>query len=44
MARYVIQNQLTDVEQLKGFDLEGYGYNAELSTSKEMVFTRKINA
>lgn len=42
MARYIIQNQLTDAEQLKGFDLEGYGYNAELSTSKEIVFTRRL--
>ena len=30
MARYIIQNQITDVEQLKGFDLAGYSYNEEL--------------
>lgn len=41
MARYIIQNQLTDAEQLKGFDLGGYGYNAELSKGNDWVFTRK---
>lgn len=41
MARYIIQNQLTEPEQLKGFDLEGYSYNTELSTAKEIVFTRR---
>ena len=42
MARYIIQNQLTEIEQLQGFDLGGYGYSAELSTAKEMVFTRRL--
>lgn len=41
MARYIIQNQLTDTEQLKGFDLGGYGYNDELSKGNDWVFTRK---
>lgn len=41
MARYIIQNQLTDVEQLKGFDLAGYQYNEELSKANDWVFTRK---
>ncbi len=44
MARYIIQNQLTEVEQLQGFDLGGYGYSAELSTAKEIVFTRRLEA
>jgi cytoplasmic iron level regulating protein YaaA (DUF328/UPF0246 family) len=43
MARYIIQNQLTEPEQLKGFDLAGYGYSAELSTSQEIVFTRRLD-
>lgn len=43
MARYIIQNQLTDVEQLKGFDLGGYQYNAEFSKGNDWVFTRKEN-
>ncbi|MBO9490075.1 peroxide stress protein YaaA [Endozoicomonas sp. G2_1] len=41
MARYIIQNQLTDVEQLKGFDLGGYQFNDELTKGNDWVFTRK---
>ena len=41
MARYIIQNQLTDVEQLKNFDLAGYQYNSDLTQGNELVFTRK---
>jgi cytoplasmic iron level regulating protein YaaA (DUF328/UPF0246 family) len=41
MARYIIQNKLTEVEQLKGFDLAGYQYNAEFSKGNDWVFTRK---
>lgn len=41
MARYIIENQLTDVEQLKGFDLAGYQFNSEFSQGNDWVFTRK---
>jgi cytoplasmic iron level regulating protein YaaA (DUF328/UPF0246 family) len=41
MARYIIQNKLTEVEQLKDFDLAGYQYNAEFSIGNDWVFTRK---
>lgn len=41
MARYIIQNQLTDHEQLKNFDLAGYQYNPDLTQGNEWVFTRK---
>ncbi|NQY35069.1 MAG: peroxide stress protein YaaA [Alteromonadaceae bacterium] len=41
MARYIIQNQLTDVEQLKAFDLGGYQFSEEFSKSNDWVFTRK---
>ncbi len=43
MARYIIQNQLTDVEQLKNFDLAGYEFNADFSQGNEWVFTRKLD-
>jgi len=43
MARYIIQNQLTTVEQVKNFDLAGYQFNNDLSQGNELVFTRKIN-
>lgn len=41
MARYIIQNQLTDVEQLKNFDIAGYQYSAEFSQENDWVFTRR---
>jgi uncharacterized protein len=40
MARYIIQNRLSEVEQLKGFDLGGYCYSAEQSSADKPVFTR----
>lgn len=41
MARYIIQNKITNVEQLKNFDLAGYEYNSDLTQANEWVFTRK---
>ena len=41
MARYIIQNKLTSVEQIKDFDLAGYQYNDSLSQGNDWVFTRK---
>ncbi len=41
MARYIIENQITDVEQLKAFDVAGYQYSTELSKANDWVFTRK---
>lgn len=41
MARYIIQNQLTNIEQLKHFDLAGYQYNNDLTQGNNLVFTRK---
>lgn len=40
MCRYVIKNQINDVEELKSFDIESYRYNEELSTKKEWLFVR----
>ena len=41
MASHVIRNRLADSEQLKGFDADGYSYNAVLSNGDTWVFTRK---
>jgi len=41
MARYIIQNKITNVEQLKDFDLAGYQYSESLSKGNDWVFTRK---
>ena len=40
MARYIIENEVSDAKQLLKFNYEGYAYNKELSTHKEPVFTR----
>ena len=40
MCRYFIQNRLTQVEQLKQFDLEGYWFDETESTADEWVFKR----
>lgn len=40
MAAFIIKNKITDVEQIKAFDTEGYGFNADLSQGNEWVFTR----
>jgi len=42
MVRYIIDNSITNVEDLKGFDCQGYKFNVGLSTKpNEMVFTRE---
>ncbi len=40
MSRYIIKNQIKDIEQLKGFDTEGYSFSEKLSDDKEWVFVR----
>ena len=43
MCRYLIQNRLTEIEQLKEFDLGGYWFDSTSSTETEFVFKRDIN-
>lgn len=40
MAAYIIQNRLSDPEQLKSFDTEGYYFSEEQSKGNEWVFLR----
>lgn len=40
MARYIIQNNISKVDDLKKFDLDDYKFNASLSNETELVFTR----
>ncbi|WP_299007733.1 peroxide stress protein YaaA [uncultured Tenacibaculum sp.] len=40
MVRYIIDNNVETLEELKGFDIEGYGFSEEMSTETELVFTR----
>ncbi|MBB5193096.1 hypothetical protein HNQ50_003850 [Silvimonas terrae] len=42
MARYAAQNAITDPEQLKGFDLDGYAYAAQESDAMRWVFRRRL--
>ena len=41
MTAYAIHNSITDAEQLKQFDVDGYGYNEAMSDNATWVFTRK---
>ncbi len=40
MTRYIIQNKIKNVEGLKGFNTEGYAYEASLSDDQHLLFTR----
>jgi hypothetical protein len=40
MARYIIQNRLSDPESIKQFDVEGYAFNQALSKTDQWVFSR----
>lgn len=40
MVRYIIENDIETIEGLKGFDVERYKYDDNLSTDTELVFTR----
>ncbi|VAX01988.1 UPF0246 protein YaaA [hydrothermal vent metagenome] len=40
LSRYVIKNKLTNPEDIKSFDLEGYKFNSKLSQEFNWVFTR----
>jgi len=40
MARYVIQNRIVDIEDLKGFSDGGYWFNPQMSKENKLVFVR----
>jgi len=40
MVRFVTRYQIENVDDLKGFDMEGYWYHPELSNDNKMVFVR----
>lgn len=43
MIRYAAENKIENVEQLKEFDLEGYTFQAALSSDNEWIFRRPEN-
>ena len=40
MSRFIIQNNISDPEELKAFDWEGYYFNNQLSGENDWIFTR----
>lgn len=40
MARYILENKITQAEELKSFNAEGYYFDAESSLKGELVFKR----
>ena len=40
MSRYIIQNQLTNPEDIKQFDIGGYQFSEDSSSQDEWIFTR----
>ncbi|MGB3725391.1 MAG: peroxide stress protein YaaA [Glaciecola sp.] len=44
MARYIIENEVTSLEQLKQFDTAGYYFDDTSSSETELIFKRKQTA
>lgn len=40
MVRYIVENNIETIEDLKGFNKEGYGFSEEMSSGNNLVFTR----
>ena len=40
MSRFIVLNNISDPEEIKAFDLEGYYFNNQLSSENDWVFTR----
>ena len=40
MARYIIETNANTIEDIKGFNSEGYGFSEAMSTNSELVFIR----
>ena len=40
MVRYIIENNVKTLEELKGFNVENYRFSEEMSSELELVFTR----
>ncbi len=42
MASYIVKNRLSEVDALKDFQVDGYGFNKKLSKGDVLVFSRKM--
>ncbi|SAK78891.1 hypothetical protein AWB80_04820 [Caballeronia pedi] len=43
MARYAVENRIDEPEALKGFDKEGYAFDAKASNDTTFVFRRRVS-
>lgn len=41
MTRFIIENEIDQIEHLKGFDIDDYHFNDELSSEDSFIFTRE---
>ena len=41
MTSFIIKNKITNIDELKKFNLEGYEYDEDMSKENEIVFTRE---
>jgi len=40
MVRYIVDHKINSIDGIKGFNVNGYGFDQNLSTDTELVFTR----
>ena len=40
MTRFIVDNNITEISDVKSFDYDGYMFQNELSTDNELIFTR----
>lgn len=40
MARYIVENNINNIDELKNYNVDGYRFHEALSNEKEWVFTR----
>ena len=40
MVRYIIDNEINTLEELKAFNVDKYRFSEEMSTETELLFTR----
>jgi len=40
MLDYIVKNNITSIDQIKKFDLDGYSLNNKLSDKFNLIFTR----
>ena len=40
MTRFIIDNNISDIDNLKSFDYDGYRFHEKLSSEKDLIFTR----